>query len=360
MLLGLAACVQQTEEPAIVRASDSQIFEVDPFWPGPLPDNWILGQVAGIDVDSRDHVWVLHRPLSLTPEETGAMQEPPVSECCVSAPPVIEFDSDGDVVRSWGGPDFVDMWPQVEHGIYVDFEDNIWIAGSGAEDQFVLKFSPDGDLLLQIGERSTDGGSNNTRSLGRPTDIAVDPVDGEVYIADGYGNRRIIVFDAVSGDYKRHWGAYGNPPDDSPLPAYDPTVPPAFSFRSPVHAVCLSDDGLVYVADRANNRIQVFEKDGTFVKEEFVAKGTLGNGSVWDIELSRDPGQKYVYVPDGTNFKVWILHRENLEVIGSFGRGGRNAGQFGWVHNVTIDSNGNLYTTEVETGKRVQKFYPVE
>ena len=222
----------------------------------------------------------------------------------------------------------------------------------------MLKFSPEGELLLQIGEWGVTGGSDDTAHLGQPADIAVDGTANEVYIADGYGNRRIIVFDATTGEYKRHWGAYGEPPDDGELPAFDPEAEPIHSFRSPMHAVRLSNDGLVYAADRVNNRIQVFQKDGTFVQEGFVAKGTLAMGTVWDIELSRDPDQTYVYVPDGTNQKVWILRRDDLKVMGSFGRGGRQAGQFGWVHNAAMDSAGNIYTSEVETGKRVQKFRP--
>lgn len=331
-------------------------FEVDPFWPKPLPDNWIIGQVAGVAVDSRDHVWIVHRPRSLTEREAGAVQDPPVSECCIPAPSVIEFDPEGNVVRAWGGPDSDGPWPQSEHGIFVDHEGNVWIGSNGRNDQVVLKFTPGGERLLQIGEFGKTGGSNDTALLGRPADIAVDPEAGEVYIADGYGNRRIIVFDASTGAYRRHWGAYGEPPDDGELGAYEPDAPPAPSFRSPVHAVRLSRDGLVYVADRVNNRIQVFRKDGEFVTEAFIATRTLAMGSVWDLEFSPDAEQTYVYVPDGTNNKVWILRRDDLQIVGSFGRGGRYAGQFNWVHNAAADSKGNLYTTEVETGKRLQKF----
>ncbi|MCK4977098.1 MAG: hypothetical protein KAS36_09205, partial [Anaerolineales bacterium] len=162
-----------------------------------------------------------------------------------------------------------------------------------------------------------------------------------------------------TGEYTRHWGAYGEAPDDSELPDYDPNDKPTRSFRGPVHAVRLSSDNLVYVADRSGDRIQVFMKDGTFVRESFVAKQTLDRGSVWDIELSPDADQTYMYIPDGMNMKVWILDRLSLEVVGSFGHGGRNAGQFGWIHSVAMDSKGNLYTTEVSPGKRVQKFRPI-
>ncbi len=333
-------------------------FEVDPFWPKPLPNNWILGQVAGVAVDAKDHVWIVHRPGSLTEDEAGAMQDPPVSTCCVPAPPIIEFDHDGTVIQAWGGPESHGSWPEREHGLFIDHMDRVWVGGSGANDHVVLVFDRNGRHELTIGEPGVTGGSNDTAHLGRPADFAVDPEANEVYIADGYGNRRIIVFDSRTGSYKRHWGAYGETPrDDTPGP-YDPDAPPARSFRTPVHAVRLSDDGLVYVADRVNDRIQVFRKDGTFVREGFVASRTLGNGTVWDIELSNDPAQARLYVPDGTNMKVWILRRDDLSVVGSFGRGGRNAGHFNWVHNVASDSHGSLYTTEVNTGKRVQRFVP--
>lgn len=331
-------------------------YEVDPFWPKPLPDNWILGQVAGVAVDARDHVWIVHRPSTLTPREAGAVQNPPLGECCVPAPPVLEFDPDGNVVRSWGGKGEGFHWPESEHGIFADRDGRVWIGSNGRNDHVVLAFTPEGRFLFQLGEPGRTGGSNDRRLLGQPADIAVDDDAGEVYVADGYGNRRVVVFDARTGAYKRHWGAYGRPPSDDPLPPYDPDAPPAPQFRSPVHAVRLSRDGLVYVADRTNNRIQVFRKDGTFVREARLAPRTRAMGSVWDLELSPDSAQTFVFVPDGTNNKVWILRRSDLTVVGSFGRGGRNAGQFGWVHNVAVDSRGNLYTTEVDIYKRVQKF----
>lgn len=333
-------------------------FKVDPFWPKPLPNNWILGQVAGVSVDANDHVWIIQRPGSVTKEEGGAAQKPPLGECCVPAPSVIEFDPEGNVPQAWGAQDSTQRWPKTEHGIFVDPGGNVWIASVAQEDHVVLKLSKQGKVLLQIGQWGETKGSNDTEHLGRPADIAVDLPANEVYIADGYGNRRVIVFDATTGKYKRHWGAYGSIPDDSTLPEYDPNAVASKSFGNPVHAVIISSDGLVYVADRTNNRIQVFQKEGTFVKEGFVAKQTLSMGAAWDIELSRDAVQTYLYLADGINKKVWILNRNDLIVVGSLGRGGRQAGQFGWVHNLAMDSKGNLYTTEVETGKRVQKFRP--
>lgn len=340
-----------------VSADAVPAFEVDADWPQPLPNNWILGQVAGVFVDGRDHVWIVHRPASITEVEAGAAQDPPISTCCIPAPPVIEFGPEGNVVQAWGGPGEGYDWPASEHGIHVDGEGNVWLAGNGDGSAQVLKFTSDGELLLQIGEAGQSGGSNDTETLDQPAAIAVDLEANEVFVADGYGNRRIIVFDATSGEYKRHWGAYGERPDDSvELGDYDPDAPPARQFRGPVHGIQLTSDGLVYVADRRSNRIQVFQRSGEYVNEVLIAPNTLGMGSVWDIEASKDPAQTYLFVPDGMNHKVWILRREDMAIVGSFGRGGRYAGQFGWVHNLAVDSEGNIYTTEVETGKRVQKF----
>ena len=333
-------------------------FQVDPFWPKPLPNNWILGAVAGVAVDSNDHVWIIQRPRSLTPREAGAVQNPPLSECCVPAPSVLEFNPEGDVLSSWGGPDDPNAapWPGTEHGIYVDHDNNVWTTFMGQDDHVVFKSSPTGQRLLTIGELGKGGDSNDTILLGRPTDVCVDPDTKEVFISDGYVNRRIIVFDSETGVYKRHWGAYGERPHDDDLLPYDPDEPPIRSFRSPMHAVRIGNDQLVYTADRVNNRIQVFRKSGEFVKEAFHATRTLAMGSIWDLDFSRDPDQKYLFVPDGTNQKVWIFDRRRLEAVGAFGRGGRMAGYFGWVHALAVDSRGNIYTGEVETGKRIQKF----
>ena len=325
-------------------------FVVDPFWPKPLPNNWLLGQVAGIAVDSDDHIWIIQRPASLTEDEAGAAQDPPRSDCCVPAPPVIEFNENGRVLQAWGGPGAGYEWPENEHGIFVDHEDNIWIAGNGENDHQVLKFTNDGTFLFQIGHAGMTGGSNDTELLGNPADTEVDPETNEVYVADGYLNHRIIVFDADTGEYKRHWGAYGEPPTD------DPNAPDGSQFGNPVHCVRITNDDLVYVCDRANNRVQVFEKDGTFVKEFEIEPDTLGNGSTWDVDVSPERRQKFLYNADGENNYVWILRRSQDKILSTFGRNGRMAGQFHWVHNLVVDSNGNIYTAEVDTGKRVQKF----
>lgn len=330
-------------------------YRVDPSWPN-MPDGQLLGQVAGIAIDSRDHVWIIQRPSSLTEDERGASLDPPRSACCSPMGPVVEFDTDGNVVQQWGGPGEGFEWPGSEHGIFVDHNDNVWIAGNGADDHQVLKFSRDGTFLLQIGRAGETGGSNSTELLGRPADIEVDPETNETYISDGYLNRRVVVFDGETGEYLRHWGAYGEPPVDGDLEAYDPGADPANTFRNPVHCVRIADDGLVYVCDRANNRIQVFQKDGTYVDEFIFNRETLGNGSIWDIDLSKDAAQTWIHNADGENNQIQHINREAGEMVGSFGRNGRYAGQFHWVHNLVLDSAGNIYTAEVDSGKRAQKF----
>jgi hypothetical protein len=351
------ACLRQSEKGTAGEYTDSiPVFRVDPFWPKPLPNKWLIGQVAGVAVDSRNHIWIIHRPNSLGEDEYAPTQQPAKGLPYMPAPPVIEFDAEGNVVQAWGGPGEGFEWPVNPHGIFIDHEDNVWIGGSGPNDHQVLKFRPDGTFLFQIGSAGKTGGSNDTNLLGRPAEFDVDPITNEVYIADGYLNRRIIIFDASSGKYLRHWGAYGKRPEDSPQDPYDPDMAPPQQFANPVHAVRISNDGLVYVCDRSNDRIQVFQKDGKFVQEGFIARETLGNGSAWDIDFSADPQQAYIYLTDGTNQCVWLLNRKNLKAAGHFGRIGRYAGQFIWVHSLAVDSRGNIYTTEVYKGKRVQKF----
>jgi DNA-binding beta-propeller fold protein YncE len=209
---------------------------------------------------------------------------------------------------------------------------------------------------MQIGHPGQSQGSNDIDNLKGPAKLFVDKATNELYVADGYGNKRVIVFDAETGKYKRHWGAYGHKPDDTNPGRYDPDAPVDQQFRSPVHCADLSDDGLLYVCDRVNDRLQVFHKDGTFVKETFIAKRTLGDGSVWDIAFSKDPKQTYLYLADGANDKVYIIQRETLEVLTSFGDGGRQPGQFYAVHSIATDSKGNIYTTETYRGQRVQRF----
>ena len=345
--------------PTTVLASEELArvpqFMVDPFWPKPLPNNWMIGQVSGVHVDSNDHIWIVQRPNSLSERDIAATFDPPLSKCCFPAPPVIEFDLSGNVLRAWGGPGEGYDWPRSEHGIHLA-NGYVWLAGNGQGDSQILKFTMDGEFVMQIGEPDQSEGSNDTQNLGRPADLFVDVEAREVYVADGYGNRRIVVFDTETGEYKRHWGAYGNTPHDDPLPAYDPAAAPSDQFGNPVHCVHVSRDGLVYACDRTNDRMQVFQKNGTFVSEAFFEPETLMNGSVYDLVLSRDPAQNLIFMVDGMNSELRIIDRASNVTLGRVGRPGRSAGQFYAVHDMTMDSQGNLYTTEVQTGQRVQKF----
>ncbi|MBR1220520.1 hypothetical protein JQ557_21140 [Bradyrhizobium sp. U87765 SZCCT0131] len=339
-----------------VHAADVPAFKVDPFWPKPLPNNWIMGQAAGVAVDARDHIWVVQRPRTLTDDERAASLSPPATKCCVPAPPVMEFDADGNLLRAWGGKGEGYDWPENEHGIYVDPKGFVWLAGNGAHDGQILKFTQDGKFVMQIGKSGEQTDSRDTTRLGKPANMTLDAAANELFVADGYYNHRIIVFDADSGAFKRMWGAYGKPPTDDKVPPYDPAAAPSQQFANPVHCVRIARDGLVYVCDRTNDRIQVFRKDGSFVKEMFVEKATRANGSVWDLEIWNDADQSFLINADGANNEVRTLKRDSGEIVGRFGRNGRMAGDFHWVHNLAIDSHGNIFTTEVDTGKRAQKF----
>jgi hypothetical protein len=360
---------------AIATAQQLPHYRVDPWWPQELPHNWIIGQVTGLAVDREDHIWVLHDPNRVPKDDAGAAQSPPWTHCCVPAPAVLEFDAAGKALRAWGGSGRIPAWPVAPHGITVDKKGNVWIGGVGSpwnpdlpqplgssttpsHDRQVLKFSPDGKLLLQIGQPSTVPANNqDVTLLGSPTGIAVDDAAHEVYIADGFLNKRIVVFDSDTGAFKRGWGAYGialsaignADPSASELPTgrpRDASVAPPKDFAN-LAGIALSEDGLVYAADTKNNRIQVFTRQGKFVKEFFVAPNTLGPGSVWSVTLSRDPAQKYLLVADGASGVLRILDRDSGHELEEIGSKGRNAGQFenlGWV---AVDSQQVLYTGEV-------------
>ena len=345
-------------------------FAVDPFWPQPLPNNWILGQVAGQSVDNDDNVWIIHRPWSAqamnagsTPLQTTRDQtwghDPLMSLCCVTAPPVIAFDPEGNVIHAWGGDSPTDeyQWFNGEHGIHIDHNNFVWVAGNGANDHHMLKFTMDGEFVLQIGMVGESEASNDPSFLNGAAVMEVDPETNEIYVADG---GRLVVFDAETGAFLRHWGAYGQQPvgGDSgrPIPR-DPEAPPSRTWSRPVHGMAISDDGLVFVADRPNNRIQVFQKDGTYVTETVLAPETFGLGSTDGVELDPlDTERRFIYVPDAMDNKIWTLDRETLEVVYSWGRGRIQPGQFDWLHYIAFDSRGNMYTGEVQTGHRIQKF----
>jgi NHL repeat len=345
---------------ALPAHAQSPSFRVDPYWPKPLPNNWILGQVGGISIDAQDNIWVFQRPRSLTDDEKGATLDPPRSKCCVPAPSVLVFNQSGDVVKSWGGPtDNAGYdWPLQEHGILVDNKGFVWLSGNGNGDNMVLKFTTDGKFVKQIGKRGPLTSSTDLSQFGQVAALEFDKEANEIYAADGYGNHRVAVFDADSGAIKRVWGAYGNMPSDENLPTYNSDSP---QFANPVHCVALGKDGFVYVCDRTNNRVQVFRKDGGFVRQFVFDPKTRGPGSAWGLAFSPlDKKQNYFVLVDGTNEVLETVRRRDGVVVGSFGRPGRNAGEFHFVHVAKFDSRGNLYTGEVDTGKRLQKWAPVE
>jgi DNA-binding beta-propeller fold protein YncE len=359
LVAALGIAQQQLERTASAQskaAVQAPRFEVDPMWPKPMPNHWLLGNTIGVGIDSRDHVYIIHRGATLEEKEVYASANPPASECCLPAPPVLEFDAEGNFVKGWGGPGAGYEWPASNHGITPDSKGNLWIGGNGASDNHILKFTRDGKFVKQFGFAWANSGSNDTWAFGRVAKVSLDEAANEAYVADGYGNKRVAVLDMETGKVKRFWGAYGNKPDDTNLGNYNPSAPPVQQFRNPVHCAEPSNDGNVYVCDRPNDRIQVFTKAGKFVKEAFVAKTTRGDGSVWDIAFSKDPQQKYMYMADGANEKIRVFDRESLTELTSFGDGGRQPGQFYAVHSIAVDSKGNLYTTETYRGQRLQKF----
>src|SRR5262245_49024062 len=352
-------------QAVLQNAADTQesvqapTFEVDPFWPKPLPNHWVLGNVIGVGVDAKDHVFIVHRNDTFDRQnEIGATANPPLSECCVPAPPVLEFDPEGNLVKAWGGPAEGYEWPTSNHGISIDNKDNVWIGGNGNIDSHILKFTHDGKFLMEIGtpKQGARPNSNDLTHFGRVAKISFDIAANEAFVADGYGNKRVAVLDMNTGKIKRFWGAYGNVPSDSNYGPYNPDAPLIQQFRTPVHCAEPTLDGLVYVCDRPNDRIQVFKKDGTFVKEQRIAPTTKGDGSVWDIAFSKDPQQKYLYLADGKNEHVYVMDRQSLQILTMFGDGGRQPGQWFAVHSIATDSKGNIYTTETYEGKRIQKF----
>lgn len=354
----LGACATETPRTEVPPpAGSAPVFSVDPTWPPELPDHYILGAVTGVFVDAKDHVWITHLPETLTPEEISEVQDPPIATCCRPAPTVLELDAEGKLVGAWGTGSMDDTsdWPRNPHGIFVDHTDHVWI-GTYMHHR-VQKFTRDGKLVLTIGEYDKTAGSNDTTLLGGPSGIWVDPNTNEAFISDGYRNRRVIVVDGETGAYKRHWGAYGEQPDDTEK--FDPRTMTSGAlprqFSTP-HGITGSSDGKIYVADRRGNRVQVFEQSGTFVAEKVVEPATLSSGSAFVPVLSSDPQQQWLYLADGTNHKVWVLDRATLDIVGEFGRGGRQLGQFLRPHGMSVDSKGNIYVGEASTGRRVQRF----
>jgi DNA-binding beta-propeller fold protein YncE len=356
----LAALLALLAVVGIPARAQSPAFRVDPYWPKPLPNNWILGQVGGMAVDAQDNIWVLQRPRSLTDDEHGATLDPPRSKCCAPAPSVLVFNQAGDLIKSWGGPgeNLGYDWPLQEHGILVDTKGFVWVSGNGKGDNMVLKFTVEGKFVKQIGKSRPLTSSTDLSQFGQVAALEYDKQANEVYAADGYGNHRVAVIDAESGEIKRVWGAYGKPPTDDNLPPYNTDAP---QFANPVHCITLGKDGLVYVCDRANNRVQVFHKDGSFVRQFVFDPNTRGPGSAWGLAFSPlDKKQNYFVLIDGTNEVLETVRRKDGVVVGTYGRPGRGAGEFHFLHVGKFDSRGNFYTGEVDTGKRLQKWVPAE
>ena len=348
--------------PAPKAAREAPRFEVDPTWPK-LPPRYIFGQVSSVSIDDQGHAWVLQRPSSLRADQKDK-----------AAPPVIEFDEQGNFVQAWGGPGQGFDWPEVEHGIYVDPKGGVWIGGNGPTDHHLVKFTKQGRFLMQLGKKGASKGNADTANVKGAADTFVHTPTNELFVADGYGNRRVIVFDADTGAFKRMWGAFGNRPvDDVPEP---PKVPedrriPAKEltdsdrgpeqFITPVHATRVSKDNMVYVSDRGGKRVQVFTLDGKYVTQKFIDRYCevphCGNGqTVASTAFSHDPEQRFLYVASRSPARLWILDRKTLEPLDSFGRPGVMPGEFYVMHHMNVDSKGNLYVTEVQDGKRVQKF----
>jgi DNA-binding beta-propeller fold protein YncE len=371
--------------PSPYAQNNVPAFEVDPFWPR-MPEKFIFGPVRGLAIDAQDHVWIAQDGSGLSADIRGAAANPPQAECCMPAPPIMEFDAEGNYIKGWGGPGEGYDWPQQIHGLFVDYKGNLWVASERAGDSHVLKFTRDGKFLLQIGKPGQSKGNSDTTNVNRAADMYVHPKTNELFVADGYGNRRVVVFDADTGAYKRHWGAYGNVPEDppaataargaagagegaagrggrgggrgeaaAPAPARDANAPPSPQFNL-VHHVRVSNDDLVYVADRNNNRIQIFTLEGKFQREVFIARNTsTSNGTVYSLAFSVDAPQRFLYVADAGNGRIRILNRQTMEVLASIGRWGRQPGQFMVPHNIAVDSKGNLYVGEIREGN-VQKF----
>lgn len=348
-------------------------YKYDSNWPKQLPNNWTFGGITGMFVNGDDHIWVLNRPRDIDKTDNFAMLKPPTAECCFPAPAVLEFDNEGDLLKSWGGPGYAPGWPNSEHTIFVDKARNVWLGGAQAGDT-LLKFTSDGKFISEFGHRGPKLAEGQTaqqqKQDNQQTDLllrgvaaaTLDETAHEIYIADGYLNKRVVVYDTDTGAFKRGWGAYGIPlseVDNAPAPAHDPSNPTPKQFRGPVHCVQISKDGFVYVCDRGGDRIQVFTKQGKFVKEFLVANQTLERGSAGSVNFSADSQQKYIFVSDIMNNVVWMLSRDNGAVVGKIGHAGHQGGQFHYLHVATMDSHGNLYNGEVESGKRVQKFVPV-
>jgi hypothetical protein len=376
---GAAKAMDDMAMAAEQQAGQVPLFEVDPFWPKPLPGHWLVGPMIGITTDANDGVWIVHRSTLnqfVLNTEVGMVTDTsyynnnapqlrngvPLSECCQPGPPIMHFDAEGNLLHAWGGPGTETgnyRWPESNHGITVDGQGNVWIGGNGGADRHILKFTADGRFLAQYGTPGAEPSSVSQTNFNQVAHVQYVATGNEIFVADGYGNHRVAVLDAANGSMKRMWGAKGNRPDDAiaeALPAYRPGEAPPAQFRTPVHCANRANDGLVYVCDRPSNRLSVFRTDGTFVRETIIAPQTFSQGSTWDVAFSPDQAQTFMYLADGQNMKVYVMNRQTLEILYSFGDGGRQPGLFFAVHSIATDRQGNIFTTETYEGSRLQKF----
>ena len=346
-------------------------YKPDITWPKPLPNKWIIGEISGLYADPQDNIWVIHRPATVDGRYTRAGTNPD-AECCIPAPPVIEFSPAGDVIRAWGGPGRGYDWPSTEHGVTVDHKGNVWVLGNGGgprgvdgkpdrtkDDGMALKFTADGKFLMQFGGRGSGKNGDTTRVNHAPK-VVFDGKTNEAFIADGYGNKRVLVLDADTAKFKRMWGAYGKPPTDEreePTGGSYPLNAPPKQFQQ-VHCIARSNDDLIYVCDRLNNRVQIFRENGTFVKE-FLYPKRLDNypGRVTDIAFSPDAAQTFLFITNSNTERVVIVRRDDGKEVTQFGRPGSNAGEFKGAHMIAADSKGNIFVGEAGN-QRVQKFTP--
>ena len=336
----------QTEVAAPVPEASADgipTFRVDPDWPQ-VPAQWKLGDVSSIAIDAQDNAWLLHRPRVLPPEEAD-----------MAAPAVLGFDSEGNFLDAWGGAAEGYEWPQREHGLHIDYQGYVWLGGNncparnlpGLEpvgDDQLLKFTLDGEFVMQLGRSNSSGGNTDTQNLSQPADAFVHPPTNELFVADGYGNHRVAVFDADTGEFKRMWGAFGNAPEDEyhcPNVALD-SVPdgPGPPQLSVVHALRVSNDGVVYVADRENRRVQVFTIDGEYVDQIVWGEAPFAR----NLALSPDPEQQFLYVGGGTG--IMVFDRDTLELLTTI----EGEGVIGPGHQIQTDSQGNLYIAATGSG----------
>jgi DNA-binding beta-propeller fold protein YncE len=340
----LAGC---TVPPAETSVSRVPIFEVDSGWPK-VPEKWRLGDASSIGIDAQDNVYVLHRPRTLKSGQPAA-------------PAILVFDAAGNFLRAWGGPGQGFEWPEREHGIHVDFRGRVWIGGNNCParglpglkpvgDDQLLRFTPDGRFLLQIGRSTQSKGNADTRNLHQPADVWVHRKTNELFVADGYGNHRVAVFDADSGAFKRMWGAFGNKPvdrDECPPPSLKSVPegrgPDQFSI---VHAIRVSDDGFVYVADRENRRVQVFTLGGKYVNQLVRHNAPFAR----NLALSHDPGQQFLYVGGGVD--IVVVDRRTMQIVDLIG----GQGFLGGGHQIATDSKGNLYVAATNRGMQKLAF----